>query len=204
MNPAIVISAYNRPHTLTRLLANIRNAVYDDRDVLLVISIDGSAAEERRQVLDVARQFDWPFGSKRVIDHDEHLGLIRHIYFCGDLSADYGAIILLEDDLGMSPVFYRYASRALACYGSDPRIAGLCLYALWFNGYTREPFVPLADGGDAFFLQVPYTQGQAWSAAQWPVLRWPGSWLSGAFAVSWWKRTIVRTGRSRTGFRAGT
>jgi hypothetical protein len=38
---------------------------------------------------------------------------------------------------------------------------------LWFNGYTQQPFVPLADGADVFFVQVPYTQGLALTQDQW-------------------------------------
>ncbi|HEY4722404.1 MAG TPA: hypothetical protein VII92_11180, partial [Anaerolineae bacterium] len=76
-------------------------------------------------------------------------------------------IIYLEDDLTVSPVFYAYATQALSFYQHDDRVAGLSLFGLWFNGYTQQPFVPLADGSDAFFVQVPYTLGLAFTRAQW-------------------------------------
>lgn len=166
MNPAIVISAYNRPHALGRLLGALARAEYP-RQVPLVISIDRGAGGPDAQVAELAEQFHWPFGPKRVICQPSHLGLVDHVFFCGALSQEYGAVVFLEDDLGVSPVFYRYAAQAIAFYGDDPRIAGLSLYGLWFNGYTREPFVPWADGSDVFFVQAPYTQGQAWTASQW-------------------------------------
>ncbi len=167
MNPAIVVSAFNRPHTLQRLLTGLSRAEYPGAPVPLVISIDREQSEQHDQVVWLAQQFDWPFGPKRIICHDEHVGLVKHVMFCGSLALEYGSVIFLEDDLGVSPVMYSYASQALACYGENPRIAGLCLYGLWFNGYTRQPFVPWADGSDVFFVQVPYTQGQAWTASQW-------------------------------------
>ncbi|MGB8643994.1 MAG: glycosyltransferase family A protein [Anaerolineae bacterium] len=167
MNPAIVISAYNRPHTLRRLLTALSRGEYPNRQVPLVISIDNDEHGTNREVIQVAEHFAWNFGPKRLICHQEHLGLVRHVYFCGGLAEEYGAVIFLEDDLGVSPILYAYASQALAFYDQDSRIAGLCLYALWFNGYTRQPFVPWADGADVFFVQVPYTQGQAWTRAQW-------------------------------------
>jgi hypothetical protein len=71
----------------------------------------------------------------------------------------------------VSPVLYAYASQALSFYQTDERIGGLSLFGLWFNGYTQQPFVPLADGSDAYFLQVPYTQGLAFTSAQWSRFR---------------------------------
>ncbi|CAG0940660.1 hypothetical protein ANRL1_00236 [Anaerolineae bacterium] len=167
MNPAIVISAYNRPHALERILSSISQAQYVQRDVPLVISIDRGDDERNNQVAAIANQFEWKFGPKQVIHHSNHLGLLQHIFFCGGLTNTYDAVISLEDDLYVSPSFYVYASQALNFYHDDPRIAGVSLYALWFNGYTKQPFVPLADGTDGFFLQIPYTQGQAWSKRQW-------------------------------------
>lgn len=46
-------------------------------------------------------------------------------------------------------------------------MAGVSLYSLWFNGYTHDPFIPLLDSSDVYFLQIPYTQGQAFTGAQW-------------------------------------
>ncbi len=92
---------------------------------------------------------------------------MQHFFACGDLTQRYEAIVYLEDDLTVSPVFYAYAAQALSFYQQDDRVAGCSLFGLWFNGYTQQPFVPLPDGSDAFFVQVPYTQGLAFTAAQW-------------------------------------
>ena len=167
MNPAIVISAFNRPHALVRLLAALNRAEYPDDGVPLVISIDRSTTGNNHDVCDVAEQFEWRFCPKRVVKHKNHLGLVQHVFYCGGLSQEFGSVVFLEDDLGVSPVFYKYASSALAFYADDECVAGISLYALWFNGYTKQPFVPLADGTDVFFLQIPYTQGQAWTQKQW-------------------------------------
>ena len=67
----------------------------------------------------------------------------------------------------MAPPFYSFASQALARYEHEPRIAGICLYDLWFNGYTHLPFRPLNDGFDTYFVQAPYLQGFALTAGQW-------------------------------------
>ncbi|MCL4393411.1 MAG: hypothetical protein M1482_01090 [Chloroflexi bacterium] len=167
MNPAIVVAAYDRPYALERLLASLARGDYPNEPVPLVISIDRTETDSYRRVCALAESFVWRFGPKRVVRHDEHLGLVDHVYYCGDLSEEYGSIVFLEDDLAASPVAYKYASSALSFYATDEKIAGVSLYALWFNGYTLQPFTPLDDGGDVFFLQIPYTQGQAWTSGQW-------------------------------------
>ncbi len=168
MKPAIVLSAYNRPQALERLLLSLQRAAYPaEGGIPLFISIDCGENGIHPEVRKVAEQFVWPFGPKEVRCHERHLGLVEHVLFCGGLTGTYGDVIFLEDDLLVSPVFYSYATQALDFYRDDGRIAGLCLYALWFNGYTQQPFVPLADDGDSFFVQIPYTQGQAFTAGQW-------------------------------------
>jgi hypothetical protein len=165
-NPPIVVNAYNRPAALARLLGSLQKAEYPRGvSVPLLISLDDSAAQP--DVARVAGAFDWGHGIKSVIARGERLGAVGHFYACGALAAEHGAIVYLEDDLLAGRQFYRFARQALDFFSGDPCIAGVSLYTLWFNGYTQHPFIPLADGSDAFFLQVPYTQGLAFSAAQW-------------------------------------
>ncbi len=165
MNPTIVVTAYNRPYALQRLLSSLREASYPPQ-VRLVIAID-AGGENTAVVRQLAAAFEWPHGEKRLILHQENQGLIGSVFFGGGLSQEYGAIILLEDDLVVSPVFYHYASQALDFYTDDPRIAGISLNALWFNGYTHFPFIPYLDESDVFFMQVAWFQGQAYTARQW-------------------------------------
>lgn len=168
MTATVVVVGYNRARSLERLLASLAAAEYPAGvDVPLVISIDRDDSEGWRDVCRLADGFVWTHGPKLVIEHDAHLGLLEHLRRCGRLSGEYGDIVLLEDDLLVAPPFYQFAAAALDAYRDDDRVAGACLYGLWFNGFTQEPFLSLDDGGDAFFLKLPYTQGLAFSAAQW-------------------------------------
>ena len=165
MQTAIIVNAYNRPQALARLFDALQRAEYPaDVQVPLVVSIDRGGRDDVRQL---AEQIDWPFGPKDVILQEQHLGLLQHFFACGHLTSSYESIIYLEDDLTVSPMFYAYASQALAFYQDEDRVAGVSLFGLWFNGYTQQPFVPLADGSDVFFVQTPYTQGLAFTRAQW-------------------------------------
>ena len=102
-NIPIVVVAYDRLHSLKRITDSLLQAEYP-QGAELIISIDRG---DNRQVLEYADSLSWPFGEKRVIYRPENLGLKRHILCCGDLTQDYDGIILLEDDLVVSPDFYR-------------------------------------------------------------------------------------------------
>jgi uncharacterized protein Veg len=161
--PVIIVAAYNRPSSLTRLLDSLVKAIYDS-DVTLVISIDKSDSED---VVQVANNFDWNNGKKVIIKHNENLGLKKHILSCGNLTREYGSIILLEDDLYVSPFFYVYASNALEFYGTDINISGISLYAHALNVHAKLPFTPVKEESSVFFLQLPASWGQAWTYRQW-------------------------------------
>lgn len=171
VQPAIVVVAHNRPHSLRRLLRSIEQSKFDRR-VDLVISIDKS---DNREVEQVAAVFPWPHGSKRVQVMSEHLGLKQHVLRCGDLTAEFGSIIMLEDDLFVSPHFHQYTCQALGFYGSDSDIAGIALYSQRYNETAELGFRALDDETDVFFAQLPCSWGQCWTDVQWQTFR---SWLS--------------------------
>src|SRR5215207_1262167 len=168
MLPAIVIPAYNRPHTLARLLASINEA--DDPQGLkvpLVISIGPENGVPNQSVRSVAESFDWIHGPKEIILHPDHLGMLNNFLFCGNLTETYGSVIYLEDDLVLSPVFYHFVEQAHQYFSEDKRIAGVSLYAYQFNGYHHYPFIPLMDGSDVYFAQIMSILGQSWTKTQW-------------------------------------
>ena len=168
MTPAIVIPVYNRPHTLTRLLDSLAAADYpSDFKVPLVISVDQENGASNQSVRTVAESFHWTYGPKEIILHKEHLGLLQNFYYCGGLTDYYGSVIFLEDDSLVSPMFYHFARESLNYFGEDQCVAGISLYRYAFNGFTHQPFEPLADGSDVFFMQVSSIMGQAWSNTQW-------------------------------------
>lgn len=167
--PAIVVVAYNRPAALARILKTIAQAEYGHyQDIPLVISIDKS---DRTDVSTVAHEFNWTYGSKRVIERPKNLGLRNHVIACGDLTYEYGALILLEDDLLVSPEYYKYTVKALLFYASQPKISGISLYSYDFNEYAESRFSPIEDGFDNYFIQTASSWGQAWTAEQWQGFR---------------------------------
>lgn len=171
-NPTIVVVAYNRPKPLGRLLQSLLNAHYSESEVRLVISIDKS---ENKEVLKLSQQFEWKFGEKKIIQHTEHLGLKEHILRCGDLSLEYESIIVLEDDLLVSPYFYQYAKQAIEFYKDENALAGISLYNYQVAESCFYPFQAIDDGSDVYFMQVASSWGQAWTKTQWQKFR---NWFS--------------------------
>lgn len=165
--PTIVIIAFNRPDSLQRLLSSVMSAVYPNEEVPLCICVDYQDSDANRKVRDLANSFEWPYGEKDVIIQSSNLGLKKHVLTCGDLTERFGSIIMLEDDLYVSPAYYNYATQALDFYEEDERIAGVSLYNHRINFSNQVPFHPIDDGTDVYFLQVASSWGQAWSHRQW-------------------------------------
>jgi|WetSurMetagenome_2_1015567.scaffolds.fasta_scaffold106458_2 hypothetical protein len=167
--PVIVVVAYNRPISLERLLSSLKNAK-NIANAKLIISVDNKEPENY-PVRDLANAFDWPFGEKEVIYQKTNLGLRKHILQCGDYAVKYGSVIILEDDLFVSPYFYDYTVKAIDFFGSDPKIGGISLFNYSYEDMTELPFVPITDDSDNYFIQFPSSLGQAWTANQWKQFR---------------------------------
>src|SRR5690625_2379364 len=99
--PAIVIPAYKRAESLEELLITLNRAHYPGDDHHLVISLEGNSTEAVRRV---AGSFKFNHGTVEIVEHREQMGLKKHIYRCISLSEIYGSVILLEDDLTLSPL----------------------------------------------------------------------------------------------------
>lgn len=161
---AIVCVGYNRIKSMKRLLGSLLNAQYPSNDIPLVISIDCSGNEE---LYDFILDFKWPYGKKYVNIQSERLGLKDHIYKCGDLTEYFKAIILLEDDLFVSPYFYSYTLQTLEKYGADDRIAQISLYKNERNGYVGLPVSYVQNGSDVLLMQDVSTWGECWNKLMW-------------------------------------
>ena len=171
ISPVIIVIAYNREDSLERLLASLQAADYGQSQVKLIISIDKS---DNDQVAQVAEDFSFSHGSKEVIKRESNMGLFDHVLACSRLAEDYGAAVILEDDLLVSEDFYSYACSALEFSEGRDYIAGVSLYKHLLNVHAREPFEPVNDGYDGWYFQFASSWGQAFTAGQWRSFR---TWL---------------------------
>src|SRR5690625_1023767 len=161
MKLPIVVIAYNRDLTLKRLLNSLDQANYDEDNVDLIISIDKT---NNSSVYQIAEKFEWRYGSKIIIKREENLGLRKHVLTCGDLVLKYDGLIMLEDDLVVSPAFYQFATEATLFYNNDSNIAGISLYTYRISEFSNlRTFIPMQDDSDIFYMKVPSSWGQLWT-----------------------------------------
>lgn len=173
--PAICVVGYNRIESICRVLDSVINADYTYDGIQLIVSLDHSDLEEKMTEAVNKKLKNWKNGKSEIRTYDNRLGLRKHILKCGDISSEYGAVIVLEDDIVVSPYFYNYTVQALNYYQDDLHIAGIALYSHKWNGYARRFFEPLNNGNDNYFGQFSVTWGQCWSAEQWKRFRkWYG------------------------------
>jgi len=171
-NIGIVCIGYNRSKSLESLLASLDAASYpENASISLIISLDYHPSEP---CIDLANQFVWKYGSKRVIAHKQNLGLKKHVLSCGDLVSEFDAILVFEDDLLVSPYFYHYSLQAIQNYEHDERIAGIALFSPVYSQNAQRIFTPFQTNHSAYFLQFPCSWGQIWTKKQWFAFR---DWL---------------------------
>ena len=164
----IVIIAFNRPNSIQRLLTSLEKLiVLNNEKVRLYISIDRNNSKENQKVVEIANSYIWKFGEKIVNYRDKNLGLKEHVLKCGNLTNEYENIIVLEDDIVISPLMIIYAKQVLSFYQNDNNIAGFGLYSFQRNPLNHLPFTPMNNSSDVYFLQHACSWGQIWTKEKW-------------------------------------
>jgi len=144
----IAYFAFNRPHhatrTLTALAANRRAS-----DTDLHIFVDGPRHESERalvdEVLEVARAATG-FRSVSVEARDRNYGLFASITEgVSNLVSAAGRVIVVEDDILVSPYFLDYMNDALDRYQDDSRVGSIHAYSPPINGLPDYFFLRGAD-----------------------------------------------------------
>lgn len=166
MKLGIVVIGYNRSSTIRRLLDKLNEADYFNDEVLLIISIDKSDAED---VYIAVTQFNWKHGSCVRKFQQQRLGLRGHVLKCGEYMEEYDldAIAVFEDDIYPSPAFYNYMKQAVERYHDNDQIAGISLYTHLWNADAELPFQPDYNGLDVYFVRYAPSWGQIWMRNQW-------------------------------------
>lgn len=165
---AIVAVGYNKTESMLRLLNSLNNADYDKDTITLIISIDRS---DTKEVVQLAEKFHWRHGEKEIRTFKERQGLRKHILSCGDFLEKYDAIFVFEDDIMVSPQFYRFGKACLEYYYYDENIAGISLYSPSWNYDANFSFEPQKDRFDTYFMEYAQSWGQIWIKNQWKAFR---------------------------------
>ncbi|XP_014672724.1 PREDICTED: uncharacterized protein LOC106813169 [Priapulus caudatus] len=171
----LVVLTYDRPHSLRRLLDSLEAAEYDGDAVTLRICIDGPRDEGARaahaESVDVARRFSFSHGKKLLDVRESNVGAYVQWFDCwrpGEAPHAYG--IILEDDLRVSPYFYRWLKPALLTYADNPQVGGVTLQRgtlVARSGKHRNPLCVGCGDTAAFLYRLLGTWGFAPMPRQW-------------------------------------
>lgn len=155
----IALFVYNRPdHTRKTITALQNNFLSKDSDLIIFSDAAQSAdqAEAVKKVRHFIGQIDG-FKSVTIIERGANFGLARSIIEgVGALCAEYGRVIVLEDDLVTSTHFLQFMNDALDMYEHEDRV-------MHISGSTY-PIERLED--ETFLLRIPLCWGWAtWDRA---------------------------------------
>jgi hypothetical protein len=177
----LVLFAYNRPRHLERVIEALRRDPLSERTRLVVFS-DGpadGADEERvkavRSVLDGIRGF----ASVEIVKRERNLGLARSVIGgVSEVIEVFGEVVVLEDDLLVSPLFLDSLNRLLHAYEGNERVFSVTGYSY----PARLVRIP---------RDYPYTVYFSYRASSWGWATWKDRWSRVDWEVGDYDRFVV-------------
>ncbi|GAB4400234.1 MAG: hypothetical protein OHK0053_21600 [Microscillaceae bacterium] len=161
----IVLFAYKRPGHLRACLESLqKNPLSQSSDLFIYLDrLPASASEAEqaaaRQVKEVVFQKKWA-KSLHLQEAPQHLGLVANIeQGVTEVVEKYGKVIVLEDDLVLSPGFLDYMNEALERYAHEDQVMHINAYMYPLGKAKRYP--------PAFFLPLMLCWGWATWARAW-------------------------------------
>ena len=169
MKYGIIAVGYNRVNEMRRLLNSVLSADIGDIKADLIISLDYS--DKQSELAKLAEGLTWKYGIVTVRKYSERQGLRKHILQCGDLTSQYDAVVVLEDDLVVSKGFMQYVDATVKQYNHEDKVAGISLYTHRTNPGNGRFFEAQFCGYDVFLMQYAQSWGQCWTREMWKGFR---------------------------------
>lgn len=152
----IALFVYNRPvHTAMVIESLLKNT--ESKETHLIIFSDASkdsysedAVKKVREIISDLKGFK----TIKIVNRKNNFGLSRSIISgVSEVISEYGSVIVIEDDLVVSPYFLEYMNAGLTLYRDEKRVGSI-------HGYTYPVQSTLPD---TFFLRG----GDCWGWATW-------------------------------------
>lgn len=139
----IAFFAYRRPLHALKSLESLSKCEGADESELFIYCDGAKGKEDRKDVEETRRAVkskDW-CGKVHVIERDKNMGLADSIITgVTELVNKYGRVIVLEDDLILSPQFLNYMNDALEFYRDAPKVMHISGYVFPVKGDLPETF----------------------------------------------------------------
>lgn len=124
----VIIITHTRTESLLRCMKAVHEAYYDGGRIDLLIFIDRGLDENVNQnVLSAAINFPWIHGAKFVNTWNSHVGLYEQWIDSFIPEREDDLAIILEDDIEVSPYFYKWLLGACRMYRDRKDIFGYTL-----------------------------------------------------------------------------
>lgn len=157
----ITIFSYKRLDVLKSLVQSLLLNSLASQSNLIVYS-DGPKTEDDRLLVEACREYIQNlkgFSSVRLISRDANLGLSKSIISgVTEVLRDYDKIIVLEDDLVVSPYFLKFMNDALVKYNCNENVISIHGYVYPVKNILPETF--FLRGADCWGWG---TWGRAWT-----------------------------------------
>ena len=166
----IVLFVYNRPwHTERTINALKLNSLASDSD--LFIFSDGPKNEENKNSVEEVRKYLKTingFKSINIVERKENIGLGTSVILgVTEIVEKFGFVIVLEDDLIVSPFFLEYMNRALIMYKNYKEVGSINSFFYPVKGKLPE----------SFFARIPDSCGWGTWSDRWLLLNHDPAYL---------------------------
>lgn len=166
----VLLFTYNRLFQTKLTVESLQRNEHADRHSLFVFS-DGPKENDRSGLVDQVRQYlhnIQGFREIRIVEREKNLGLAGNIIDgVSRIVDEFGRVIVIEDDLILSPFFLRYMNDGLHLYEHDDRIISI-------HGYVYPVSSALPE---TFFLKGADCWGWATWKRGWELFEKDGSLL---------------------------
>jgi hypothetical protein len=207
----IVIFTMSRHQSLIRLLDSLKAADYTPppgktNDIRLVFRVDqvnkpGLALQEKRdKVLEIARNFqhDAFTGGITVETHEENMGLKKQwMTAFQNPRSDTEVAIFLEDDLSVSPHFFRWTRIQWENHGNNPYLGSVSYQRQTLRATAPFKSTPIENQHRPFLYRLVGTWGLTARADLW--LDFTSTYadkddvgIDGLITTQWWKNPTAQ------------
>jgi hypothetical protein len=150
----IALFVYKRPDHTRRTLEALAECELASQSKLFIFSDGPKTIADEAGVAEVrrlARSRAW-CGEVEVVEQERNRGLANSVIAgVTELCEKFGRVIVMEDDLVVSPYFLKYMNDALDRYAGEPKV-------MQVSGHMYDVELPI--GEDALFL--PFTTSWGW------------------------------------------
>jgi hypothetical protein len=139
----IALFVYRRPQHLERTLAALRANPEASETLLYVFSDAPKNAGATERVAEVRSLLGRiaGFANVQCVLREENFGLSRNITGgVSDVLRLHESVIVVEDDIVVSPFFLRFMNDALACYQKESRVGSISGYCYPIAGATPQTY----------------------------------------------------------------